>query len=87
MPKTVEGHDYLAWSVWPPPRNTWVWAIYDNHKEGPQLLLTCRRGCCIHSAWGCMLLPNWWRLATEEEGAAERKRWDERPKLNPMELL
>lgn len=86
MALTIDGREYLDWSVWTPPRRTWVWAIC---REGdkPQLVKTCRHGCCVHSFFGSMLLPRWWRAATEAEGAAEQAEWDKpRKKISTDDL-
>lgn len=85
MALTVDGQEYLDWRVWTPPRTTWVWALF-REGEKPTLVKTCRQGCCVHSWMGSMVLPRWWRLASEEDGAAEQARWAAMPKINLSDL-
>ena len=84
MALTIGDHEYLDWRVWTPPRLTWVWALY-READKPQLVKTCRHGCCVHSFFGCMVLPRYWRLASEEEGATEQAEWDKLRK--PIDMM
>lgn len=59
----------FAWSEKTPPRNHWVAAQY-GVLEPVQIVKTCRHGCCVHSMFGTMVLPRYWRDATAEEIAA-----------------
>ena len=75
----------FLWTENPPPKNTWVWAKY-REDEKWQLLKTCKRGCCVHSSFGTMILPVFWYRATEEEGLKEQDTWNKLPQINLYDL-
>lgn len=80
--------EIFYWNQNTPPKNTWVWAKYKSNddNENWQLLKTCKRGCCVYSAFGTMTLPSVWYLATEAEGIAEDTKWKKIPKINLFDL-
>ena len=61
------------WEDIKPPIDTYVMASYGVMDE-LKLVKTCRRGCCIYSDGFSMLLPRYWRLATENEIEKEKLR-------------
>lgn len=73
--KTGTNQPFKDWFMEKPPRDTWVWAAYSLEKADWQIVKTCRHGCCVQTLFGSMVLPNFWRLATAEEGAAEQAEW------------
>lgn len=77
---------YRVWRENKPPISTWVWGIY-RAGEKPQLVLTCKRGCCVYSDFGCMILPAYWHPATEAEGVAAQAEYDKpRVSIDPFDL-
>lgn len=55
------------WRDEAPPAQTWVVARYREDGED-NTVKTCKYGCCVHSpVCGSMILPAFWRLATEAE--------------------
>lgn len=70
----------VKWSEQRPPHDIWVWASYDDEKWS--LVKTCKRGCCVHSSFGTMVLPKFWYLATLEEGIKEQEAWDNMPQID-----
>lgn len=74
----------ILWSE-NPPINTWVWAKYQECEQW-QLLKTCKKGCCVYSAFGTMVLPVFWCLATQEEGIEEQNKWNQLSKINLYDL-
>lgn len=59
----------IAWAEKQPPREHFVMASY-GVMEAPRLFRTCRRGCCVDDGiCGPMVLPRYWRDATESERA------------------
>jgi hypothetical protein len=65
-----------------PPVNTWIFGSYTDDDHA-QILLTCKKGCCVHSSIGCMVLPTYWRLATPEEVQVEELL---RSQIDPISL-
>lgn len=62
-----------AWTIWreePPPRDAWVQAKY-RLGDAPQVVKTCKRGCCVYGIAGSMMLPAFWLPATPEQIAEE----------------
>lgn len=56
-----------AWDEETPPRQTWVAARY-GVMEPDHIVKTCKHGCCvIDPLCGSMMLPAYWRLATDAE--------------------
>ena len=80
--------EIFQWSKNPPPTSTWVWVKYrlNDDNESWQLVKTCKRGCCVYSAFGTMTLPALWYLATEEEGKNEETSWSKIPPINFFDL-
>lgn len=69
-----------------PPKDTWVWARY-SCSEPWRLVKTCRNGCCVYSAHGCMTLPYFWKAATREEGELEAAEWADIQPIDRWDLL
>lgn len=80
--------EIFQWKQYPPPKNMWIWAKYqcNNDNESWQLLKTCKRGCCVYSYFGNMILPSLWSLATEKEGIEEEDKWKNFPQINLFDL-
>ncbi len=60
----------IRWKDERPPLDTWIVARYEDDKPeyAGRVVRHCKRGCCvIHPEWGCMVLPDYWRLATDAE--------------------
>lgn len=74
-------NNLINWSITPPTFSSWGWATYDLNKE-LKLYKTCKRGCCADCGFGPMVLPNYCKSATPEEGIAEEARWATLPSLN-----
>ena len=66
---------YFNWSEKRPPYDIWVWANYSLNEKW-SLVKTCKRGCCVYSLSGTMVLPRFWYLATPGEGIKEQEVWD-----------
>ncbi len=64
------------WNQLAPPKDEWVWAAYSLEKKDWMLVKTCRHGCCVHSIFGNMLLPNFWYFPSLEEVEKEKKEWE-----------
>lgn len=71
----------FLWQEKTPPVNTFVWAKY-SQLDNWQLVKTCKRGCCVESMIGNMVLPSMWYLATEQEAQAEQEKWDNAPQID-----
>lgn len=78
----------FLWREKTPPINTFVWAKYSETdiQEKWQLVKTCKRGCCVYSLLGSMMLPTLWYLATTEQAQAEQEIWDNLPQLKLEDL-
>lgn len=77
-----------AFHIWrddPPPRSTFVWARY-RLAEKWHLVKTCRRGCCVYDGMGTLILPRFWREATEVEAAQEQAVWNAMKPIDLTEL-
>lgn len=77
--------DTFLWCVKTPPVNTFVWVKYSetDPQENWQIVKTCKRGCCVATSFGNMILPTLWCLATKQEAEQEQKNWDN---LSPINL-
>ena len=63
------------WKEETPPRQTWVAARY-GVMEPDHIVKTCKHGCCvIDPGCGCMMLPSYWRLASEAEVTSVGGKW------------
>jgi len=53
-----------------PPKQTWI-AVRYSVLDSERIVKTCNRGCCvIDPLFGSMILPRYWRLATDKEIAS-----------------
>lgn len=78
--------DWKDWSQERPARDTWVWMKFSLEDEW-RLVKTCKRGCCVYSELGTLILPNFWKPATDAEGATEQASWDAMPEIDMWDLI
>lgn len=64
------------WNLVLPPKNTWIWARYSTEKEFI-LVKTCNSGCCVYHDGVNLMIPNYWKEATQEEAIQEEHRCNE----------
>lgn len=57
----------------PIPLDTWIVGRH-NISDADNIVLSCKKGCCVHSELGCMVLPRYWRYATDSEITVEKER-------------
>ena len=63
------------WTEQAPPRQTWVAARY-GIAEPDLIVKTCKHGCCVQDpGFGSLVLPRYWRLATEAEVHSVGGQW------------
>lgn len=82
-------NEYFESSKLSPPVDTWIWACYEsviNDKSQWQLLKTCKRGCCVQSSIGSMIIPVFWYQAAEKDALTEQKNWENISSMNISDL-
>lgn len=80
--------DSFLWREKIPPVDTFVWVKYSetDSKENWQIVKTCKRGCCVSTSFGNMILPTLWCLTTQQEAEQEQKNWDTLSTINVEDL-
>lgn len=73
--------EVFLWCEKTPPVSTFVWAKY-REEDNWQIVKTCKRGCCVESMLGNMVLPTMWYLATQNEAKYEQEKWDNAPQID-----
>ena len=79
---------FYKWSETPPPKKTLVRAQYENDPESTwQLLMTCPHGCCVHDGIHSMVLPTFWKEATDEDKTLWETQYSGIKKMNLLDYL
>lgn len=78
-----------AFNIWrdnPPLPSTWVWAKYSLTRDDWQMVKSCKRGCCVYSFGVNLMLPKYWKPASEQEATEAQATSDKITPIDPWAL-